>query len=57
MRGTVESMNVKIGSERRATAEKLLFIEEMDFRLTTRSRLMSEASENDTLLGVNLSAS
>ena len=57
MRGTVESMKVRIGSERSATVEKFRFVEEIDFRLTTRSRLMSEASENETLLGVNLSAS
>lgn len=57
MRGTVESMNVRIGFERRAMEEPLEVVEVIDFRLTTRSRLMSEAREKETLLGVNLSES
>ena len=57
MRDTVESMYVRIGSERRATVERFLFTEEIDLMFTRRSRLMSGPSENETLLGVNLSAS
>ena len=57
IRGTVESMNVRIGSERRAIEEPFEVVDVIDFRLTTRSRLMSEARENETLLGVNLSES
>lgn len=57
MNGQVESINVSIGDGSRRNDEPVEFREVMDCRPTTRSREMSPARWNETLLEMNLEAS